>query len=148
MDFRKHIAIYKETWAEARFPPIHHDLKDTQSTFTGSLMALWPRLLLPPFSLLLLLLLPLFLLLLMSSAGLSFFYHCVINHATGSSSASNFQQFCNLKPKPVVFLIFMRNYMCFSGETTDAHYIFLLFYNLFDHDKKRELEDKCRSTFR
>lgn len=38
-----------ELRAEAHSPPIRHDLKDTQSTFTGSLMALRPTLLPPPF---------------------------------------------------------------------------------------------------
>jgi len=57
-------------------------------------MALQPPLLLPPFLILFLLLLrlyPILLLLLVSSAGLSLLYHCVINHTTGSGSASNFQ---------------------------------------------------------
>lgn len=67
-------------------PPFLRDLKDTQSTFTGALMALQPTLLVPPF---LLLLLPLLLLLHMSSAGLGLLYRGVINHATGSSAAQH-----------------------------------------------------------
>lgn len=63
----------------------HRDLKDTQSTFTGALMALQPTLLLPPF------LLPPQHPPPLSSAGLSLLYHGVINHATGSGSASTFQ---------------------------------------------------------
>lgn len=82
---QRHMLTYGCT-QKAPSSPFHRDLKDTQSTFTGALMALRPMLLLPPFLLLLL-----FLLLLMSSAGLSLLYHGVINHATGSCSASNFQ---------------------------------------------------------
>lgn len=63
-------------------PPFRRDLKDTQSTFTGALMALQPTLLVPPF-------LPLLLLLHMSSAGLGLLYRGVINHATGSSAAQH-----------------------------------------------------------
>lgn len=87
-----HMLTYRCTTTPSHLLPpslFRHDLKDTQSTFTGALMALQPMLLPPPFLLCLLLLLSLFPLLLMSSAGLALLYRGVINHATGSSSASN-----------------------------------------------------------
>lgn len=53
---------------------------------------------------------PVFLLLLMSPAGLSLFYHGVINHPTGSSSASSSQQFSSLKQKPFAPVIYTYKY--------------------------------------